>query len=453
MPVVSDCVRGYVVAAIHGREADGRDRREKTAKVVAQPPNLQLDLPAPHARARFGALAYREFRLLWFGLLVSNTGSWMQMLAQGWLVVELAPTPTAGAFYLGLVGFVRAIPVLALSGLAGALADRVDRRRLLFVTNFAMAASGLALGILAAAHVVQIWHVMLIAIISAAAAAFDAPARQSLVPHLVAPRELMNAIGLNSAAFNGPAILGPAIGGIIVASFGVAVCFFINAASYVAVFVALALMRPKPPIHTDNRPGIWWEMAEGFAYVRRNAIVVWLVLLSALVALVCRPYIQLLPAFAKSVLHAGPSGLGIIMAASGAGALAGSIAIALIGVRQHRGLILILSAGAAGIFLALFALTRTFAFASIALAALGASVMVFMGMANTLLQTYTPIEMRGRVMSIYTMIFLGMMPFGSWILGTAASVSSLPGTFLIAGLIVVAAAVFASTRNYVRDLA
>jgi len=421
--------------------------------VLAEESPPRLELPSPHARVRFGALAYREFRLLWFGLLVSNTGSWMQLLAQGWLVVELAPSVTSGAFYLGLVGFARAIPVFALSGIAGAIADRVDRRRLLFFTNLVMGASALALGLLVAAHSVRIWHVMLMAAISSAAAAFDAPTRQSLVPHLVAPRELMNAIGLNSAAFNGPAVVGPAIGGVIVGALGLSTCFFLNAASYIAVIAALALMAPKPPIHVDDRTGVWKEMVEGFRYVRGDPAVVWIMGLSALFALVCRPYIQLMPAFAKAVVHGGPSQLGLLLAAAGAGALAGALAVALVGFRRNRGILMIASCAAAGLMLALLSTTSALLPAALTLVLLGAAVMLFMGMANTLLQTYTPLEMRGRVMSIYTMIFLGMMPLGSWLLGSAASLASLPAAFTAAGIIVAAVAAVASSRRSLRELA
>src|SRR5450755_2069030 len=196
----------------------------------------------PLDRARFGAFSYREFRLLWSGLLVSNVGSWMQMLAQGWLVVQLSNSAAEGSFYLGMVGLVRAAPVLALSGLAGALADRMDRRRILTVTQILMGTSALALGILVDVHAVKIWHVMLMAAISAGANAFDAPTRQAMLPQLVGKGDLMSAIGLNSAAFNGPSLVGPALGGLLVAAFGLAPCFFINAASYGAVLVALGMM-------------------------------------------------------------------------------------------------------------------------------------------------------------------------------------------------------------------
>lgn len=401
---------------------------------------------------RLGALGYREFRLLWFGLILSNTGSWMQMLAQGWLVVELANSPTLGPFYLGLVGFVRAMPVLALSGLAGALADRMDRRRLLVITQTVMATAALGLGALVALHVVRIWHVMIIAAISSAAAAFDAPTRQSLVPLLVGKEDLMNAIGLNSAAFNGPAVIGPALGGIAVSTVGLPACFFINGFSFIAVLAALGCIAPKPPIEVASRTGIWKEVGDGIRYVRGNRVVLAIIGLSAILAVIARPYIQLLPAFAKSVTGGGPKGLGILMAAAGAGALMGSITTALMGIRRGRGLVFILSAGVAGIALTLFSFTRSMPASAAMLLLLGGAIMMFMGMSNTLLQTYTPLDMRGRVMSMYTMIFLGFMPLGSWLLGTTASITSLPKTFAVAGVAIVAAAVVALRRRDLRDL-
>jgi MFS family permease len=392
-------------------------------------------LQSPHidSRAKFGALAYREFRLLWSGLIVSNTGSWMQYLAQGWLVVELANSARQGAFYLGLVGLVRAVPVLLLSGVAGTLADRMDRRRILVIAQAVMGTSALLLGLLVQFGAARIWEVMILAAISSTGAAFDAPTRQSLVPLIVHKRDLMNAIGLNSAAFNGPAIIGPAIAGVLVASIGVAPCFYINAVSYVAVIAAILMMTPKPPVGNIHRPGIWQEMVEGVRYMHASGAPFAILILSTIVAIVARPYIQLLPAFAKGVIGGGPTALGVLGSAAGAGALTGSIVTAFIGMRRHRGLLLLGSAAASGVTLVIFGATRSIVPAAIALVALGASIMLFMGMANTLLQTYTRIEMRGRVMSLYTMTFLGLMPLGTWLLGSAAGLSSLPATFVAAG--------------------
>lgn len=401
---------------------------------------------------RFGALGYPEFRLLWFGLVVSNTGSWMATLAQGWLVVELSPTPASAPFYLGLVGFVRSVPVLLLSGLAGTLADRFDRRKILIISQLILGLCGLALAVLAQLHVVRIWHVLLIASFSASALAFDAPTRQSLVPLLVGEKELMNAIGLNSAAFNGPAIIGPAIGGILVGAVGVAWCFYLNALSYAAVLIALAMMTPKPPIDAIERPGIWHEMRAGLQWVRNRADVFAIFFLSALVAIIVRPYIQLLPAFVKTVMHGGPRTLGLSMAASGGGALVGSIITAVIGLRAKRGALLVASGIGSGLSLTLFALTHEIVLALAALFSLGICVMLFMGMTNTLLQVHTPLAMRGRVMSLYTMIFLGFMPLGSWLLGSAAALTSLPSTLGVAGFLVVMATLAIRSRNTLPEL-
>lgn len=410
-----------------------------------------IDQPSPHARARFGALAYREFRLLWFGLLVSNIGGWMAILAQGWLVVQLAPNAALASLYLGLVGFVRAIPVFALSGFAGALADRRDRRTILAVCELLLALLTLLLGILAQTGVVRVWHVLGIAALSAAASSFEAPTRQSLVSVLVGKRELMNAIGLNSAAFNAPAIVGPALGGIIVADYGVATCFFINAVSYLAVFAAVMLMKPKPPLGA-HETDIWHDVIEGFLYVRANALIFAVVVLSAVQALFVRPYMQLLPAFSKVQLGGDARQLGILMAVAGAGALAGSIATAFIGNRAKRGGLLIASAAASGAFLALLGVTRSLWPAAAVLLCLGIVAMLYLGTANTILQTHTPMAMRGRVMSIYTMIFLGFMPLGSWLLGSIASVMSLPVAFVLGGALLIAAVAVTARRGDIRAL-
>lgn len=414
----------------------------------------EVAAPEIHERppVRFGAFAFRDFRLLWFGLLVSNIGSWMQMLAQGWLVVQLANGASEGAFYLGLVGLVRAAPVLLLSGIAGALADRLNRKRILAFTQTTMGLSALILGILVDFHVVRIWHVLIMAAISAGANAFDAPTRQAMLPQLVGKKELVSAIGLNSAAFNGPALVGPAIGGLVVAAVGISPCFYINAASFAAVLVALWMMRPHLPAEGLRETSIWRDAADGFAYVASHPSVRPIFALLALVGLVARPYLQLLPGFVKSVLVGGPQALGIVMAAAGGGALSGSIVTALMGRSQRRGAIMLSMAVVAGISLAWLSYTRSVGPACLALIVLGASIMLFMGMANTLIQTNTSAALRGRVMSIYTMTVLGFMPLGSGLLGWAASLSSLPSTFAVAGAIVVMASLFAAWRSNVRVL-
>lgn len=387
---------------------------------------------------RLGAFGFRDFRLLWSGLVVSNTGSWMQYLAQGWLVVELANSASRGALYLGFVGLVRAIPALLLSGIAGTLADRVERRRILVVANLVMGLSAAVLGTLVVAGKTQIWEVMLCAALSSAGSAFDAPTRQSLVPLIVNRATLMNAIGLNSAAFNGPAIIGPALAGILVAAVGLAPCFFLNAASYVAVIVAVLFMAPRPPVPDERRGHFHQDMFVGLHYVWRNGPIFGLLALSTIFAIIVRPYIQLLPSFAKDIVGGGPAALGVLGSAVGAGALGGSISTAFLGLQRLRGAVLLGCGAAAGIALVTLAEMRALAPAALVLALLGLTVMLFMGMANTLLQTYTPIEMRGRIMGLYTMTFLGLMPLGTWLLGTVASAITLPVTFVIAGCVIVA---------------
>ncbi len=421
--------------------------------MAATDPLQTNQIESPPGAERFGALAYREYRLLWIGLIISNTGSWMATLAQGWLVVELAPKPALAPFYLGIIGFVRAIPVVLLSGVAGAVADRMDKRRLLLVTQCVLGLAALVLAVLAQLHIVRIWHVVLMAAISAAALSFDAPSRQSMVPLLVGPRELMNAIGLNSAAFNGPGIIGPAIGGILVSTVGVADTFYLNALSYGAVLVALAMMSPKPPVVVARREGIWHELIEGLQYVRRQPSILTLFTLALLVSVVARPYIQLLPAFVKTTIVGGPDSLGALMAASGGGALAGSIATAFIGNKRHRGTVAITCALLAGLALFGFSLTRTILAGAVVLVALGAAIMLFMGMTNTLLQLYTALEVRGRVMALYTMVFLGFMPFGSWLLGTVAALTTLPLTLGVAGLAVAVASLVVMRLSGLRELA
>jgi MFS family permease len=405
----------------------------------AAPPTLNEQFEEDNTPVN--AFAYRDFRLLWTGLLISNTGSWMQYLAQGWLVVDIAESASRGVLYLGFVGLVRATPALLLSGIAGTLADRMDRRRILVVAQIVMGGSALVLGVLAATHAVTIWEVMALAAVSSAGQAFDAPTRQSLVPHIVGKRALMNAIGLNSAAFNGPAIIGPALAGLLVAAVGIVPCFYLNAASYVAVLVAVWMMSPKPPMARDRRSGFRADLLAGFKYVHGRASVLALLVLSMIFAVVGRPFIQLLPAFAKGVLHAGPAALGVLGSSAGAGALCGSITTAFIGLKHRRGVLLLVCGAVAGAALFAFSQARALPWAGAALVFVGVAINLFMGMANTLLQWHTDLEMRGRVMSLFTMTFLGLMPLGTWLLGTVASFVTLPVTLAAAGAIIVVACV------------
>src|SRR5437764_7298687 len=434
------------------------DRIPRDAELAEELEGPETDLAAdvePGRTSAIAALRYRDFRLFWFGLLVSNVGTWMQMFGQGYLVVLLAVrdgVPQLAPLYLGLVGLARAIPGLTLGLFGGALADRTDRRRLLTVTQSAAAVTAAILATLAITDKINIVEILLLGALNSTIFAFDAPTRQSMVPRLVPERDLMSAIGLNSAAFNGPQIIGPVIGGLIFApfastpTFGAGLLFYINAISYLAVVVALLRMRPVPIIGTSGAVTMLESIREGLAYIRQDVVVKWIVILAAATALFARPYIQLLPAVAHEVLKVGAVELSWMLAASGVGALAGALATSALGNLRRRGAVLIGSAVAFGLFLVAFTLQRSLVVSLPILVLIGFSTMVFLGMANGLLQTRSPDHLRGRVMSVYTMVFMGLMPLGSMVMGSIGSVVGTAGGLLAGGVVCTFVALYAGAR-------
>jgi MFS family permease len=322
----------------------------------------------------------------------------------------------------------------------------------LLVTQSAAAVTAAILATLAITDRINIVEILLLGALNSTIFAFDAPTRQSMVPRLVPERDLMSAIGLNSAAFNGPQIIGPVIGGLIFApfadrpTFGAGLLFFINAISYLAVVVALLRMRPVPIIGTSGEVSMLDSVREGVAYIRQDVVVKWIVILAATTALFARPYIQLLPAVAHDLLRVGAVELSWMLAASGLGALIGSFAVAALGALKRRGAVLIVSAVGFGMSLVLFA-TQTALLPSLPLLVLlGLFTMVFLGMANGLLQTRSPDHLRGRVMSVYTMVFLGLMPLGSMVMGSIGSVAGTGGGLLAGGIACTAVALYAGAR-------
>jgi len=401
----------------------------------------------PGRTSALAALEFRDFRLFWFGLVVSNIGSWMQIYGLGWLVVQLAirdGAPHLAPFYLGLVGLARAIPGLAFGLFGGAVADRTDRRRLLIVTQVAAAIVAFVLAMLTITERINIVEVVLISALNSIIFSFDAPTRQAMVPRLVTDRELMSAIGLNSAAFNGATLVGPLIGGVLIIPFGVGGLMLINAISYLAVVAALLVIAPQPS-DARRRLSMLASIREGLAYIRRDPVLRWVVVLTVTTALFTRPYIQLLPAEAQ-FLGVGALELSWLLAASGVGALAGALVTASLGGWRRRGALLLGSALAHGVLLAVFAEQRSVLGAMVFIGLTSFAVMVFLGMANTLMQTRTPDHLRGRAMSVHTMVFMGFMPLGQMLLGSLGTVAGINTAFLAGGIVVVLIAGFALAR-------
>ncbi len=403
----------------------------------------------PGRTSAFAALAYRDFRLFWFGLVISNIGTWMQLFGLGWLVVQLANrdgVPQLAPFYLGLVGLARAVPGLTFGLLGGVVADRADRRRLLLVTQTTAGLIAGALAVLTITERINIVEVLLLGALSSITFAFDAPTRQAMVPRLVSDRELMSAIGLNSAAFNGATVVGPLLGGVLLAPIGVGGLMALNAMSYLAIIVALVAMTPHRVEAPLRAMSTLESIREGLAYIRQDTPLLWTVVLSTACALLARPYIQLLPAVAHDALGVGAVELSWLLAGSGAGALTGALLTASLGGFQRRGAVLVASVFSTGVLLVAFSLQRTLVPAIVLLALTSLAVMLFLGMANTLLQTRTPDHLRGRAMSVQSMVFMGFMPLGTMLLGSVGTVTGIDTALLGGGVVVALLAAFVALR-------
>ena len=401
----------------------------------------------PGRTSMLAALEYRDFRYFWFGLVVSNIGSWMQIYGLGWLVVQLAVrdgTPNLGPFYLGLTGLARAIPGLVFGLFGGVVADRADRRRLLIVTQSSAAITAAILAALTISDRINIVEIVLLSALNSIIFSFDAPTRNAMVPRLVSEDQLVSAIGLNSAAFNGATLIGPLIGGVLIVPFGVGGLMLVNAISYLAVVFALLVIASQPAA-TAPRGSMLDSIREGVRYIRREPVLRWVIGLSIATALLTRPYIQLLPAEAQ-LLNAGVVELSFLLAASGVGALGGALATAALGGWRRRGVLLVAAALAHGLLLLLFATQRTLVGAMVFVCLTSFAVMVFLGMANTLIQTRTPDHMRGRAMSVYTMVMIGGMPLGQMLLGTVGTFAGIDKAFLGGGVVVVLVSLYAALR-------
>jgi len=387
---------------------------------------------APIARV-FRSLHYRDFRLLWLGMIAALTGFWVQAVAQGWLVYQL----TDSAFMLGLVGFAGSIPILFLSLFGGVLADRFDRRRLLIVTRSFYTLLATALAALTGAGLIQVWQIAAIAFMSGVMMSFDMPSRQALVPNLVAREDLANAVALFSVAFNGTRVVGPAVAGALVGAIGVAGCFYLTALSHLCMVGTLLAMRAGKGRPAPTGGTIWEDLWEGLGYIGRDAHVLALLGLVALLTFFGMPYVVFLPVFARDILGVGAGGLGLMMAATGLGAVASLLSLAAMGNYRGKGWVMLGGVMAFGCFLALFAASRWFGASLLLLAAVGAAISACMATANTLLQGMVPDQLRGRVMSVY-MLTWGLMPLGQLQMGLAAEALSTPWAVGLGGVLCIA---------------
>ena len=388
------------------------------------------------------ALRHRNFQLFFSGQLISLIGTWMQTVAQSWLVYRL----TGSALLLGTVGFIGQIPVFLLAPAGGIAADRYDRHRIVIATQSSAMALALILATLTLTGRVHVWQIMVLAALLGAVNAFDIPARQAFLVDMVGKEDLMNAIALNSSMFNGARVIGPAVAGVLVASIGEGWCFFANAVSYVAVIAGLLLMKlgREPVAGPASSP--LEDAIEGFSFAWHTMPIRALLLLIGLVSLVAMPYAVLMPIFADQILHGGARALGMLMGATGVGALLGA---ALLATRSGlRGLsrIVMISSACFGVSLMLFAGSRWFLVSLVLLIPAGFSMMLQMAASNTLIQAMVPDRLRGRVMAVYSMMFMGMAPMGALFAGAVANRLGAPLTVAMGGAVCVVGSGFFAAR-------
>jgi MFS family permease len=379
-------------------------------------------------------LRSRNYRLFFMGQGLSLIGTWMQRTAQLWLVGTMFPDARTAAFWLGVVGFSGQIPALVLTPLAGALADRWNRRHMVIGTQVVAMLQSFALAALALSGKIEIWHIIFLSMWLGASDAVDIPTRQSFVIEMLdKPEDLTNAIALNSSIVNGGRLIGPALGGIMTAFFGVGICFLFNGFSFLAVIIALLAMRVKPRPAVTARKHVILNLAEGFSYAFNFPPIRALLLIMALVSLFGTPYASLLPAFAVHFLSAGPRGYGALVAGIGVGALAGALFLASRSSVRGLGRIMLIAPALVGAGLIILSFTRSYPLAMLIVPITGLGQMLLMASCNTVLQTIVEDDKRGRVMSFYSLSFMGIMPLGNLLAGFAASRIGLPATIAIGG--------------------
>lgn len=394
------------------------------------------------------ALAHRDFRLFWAGLTVSQIGSWMQVFALGILVVQLAQRDGSvglAPFYLGLTGLARAIPGLALTIIAGAVADRSDRRRLLLLTQGVMSVNASLLALVTLAGVVTLFDVMLAAAIQSAAFAFDAPARHSMLPRIVPARALSSGIGLQSAAFNGAQVIGPLLAGILFVPLGVAGLLIVNAASFLVILFALVLMRPIPPT-TVVHPPVLESVGAGIRYLHGHTRAKWLLALTATALFATGSFTALLPAVAGSETYRGFSWLSLMLSATGLGALTGSFVLMRFGRSARAGALYTVAIIFNGAAIVLFALSLRPGFVLLTAFAAGLGGTLMAGLANGMLQSAISDEYRGRVMSFFSFQFIALTPAGQLLIGAVGTALGIHAALIASGAVCFVVGVFGVVR-------
>jgi MFS family permease len=403
-------------------------------------------------RRMLAAFTYRDFRVQWFGACTSSIGTWMQIVAQNWLVLSLTGSP----FFLGLDAFLQQLPIMLFTLIGGVLADRHDRRRTLLASQYVQMATSGSLALLMLFGVVEIWHVLALSFMTGLAQAFGGPAYQSLVPSLVDKKDLPNAVALNSIQFNVARVLGPLLFSLTLGAFtsrgysesqAMNACFALNAMSFLVVIYTLMSLHVRhiPPA---TRATIRDELAGGLSYVRHHGSLVALTALAATTTFLGFSVLTFLPIFAQNVFHEGADTYSHLMAFSGAGSVAGALVVAWLGKFPRMGMTALLVLAAYGLLILGFALSRTLWLSDLLLFFTGAALMVVFSTVTSLVQLIAPENMRGRVMSIYMVAFRGGMPLGSLVSGYVATFIGAPRVIALNGILLVAVAVYFLIRSH-----
>ena len=406
-------------------------------------PNTLADGTGPQSRlaATFRALRHRNFQLFFAGQLISLIGTWMDSVAESWLMYRL----TGSSLMLGLVGFAGQFPVFLLGPFGGAIADRLDRRRVIIATQTTSMVLAFITAGLTISGRITVHELFILAALFGVVNAVDIPTRQAFVVDMVGKDDLMNAIALNSSMVNGARIVGPAVAGILVASIGEGWCFFANGVSYIAVITGLLLMRLAIIAKRRERSPAS-EIIEGFRFVAHTPPIRALLLLLGLMSLMGMPYAVLMPIFAAQILHSGARGLGLLMGATGTGALIGALTLATRRGLKGLGSWVAAASTGFGCFLVAFSFSRQFWLSVTFLVPTGFCFMVQMASSNTLIQAMVPDRLRGRVMSVYSMMFMGMAPFGALLAGSLAHHLGAPMTVALGGAVCVLGGITFATQ-------
>lgn len=388
----------------------GSEQSDVTSADIAETP-----APPRGLAGIFRSLRHRDFALFWTGNFLSNIGTWMQTLALGWLILIMTNSP----FLLGLNGFLGQAPSLFFSLPGGAIADRLNRGKLMLWTQTSMMLLALILAILTSFHRVKIVEILLISFLTGVATSLNYPAYQALVRDLVEPEDLLNAIALNSAQFNMSRAIGPTVAGLALGSLGAAGCFYLNSVSFLALIIALAVITiPALPVSQDVT--IWGAMLDGFRFLNERRLIIVLLTVPAFMSFLGLPFIVLMPVFARDLIKVGASGLGYLMAGAGLGAVTSALTLASLGTPEHRGKLILSSASIFSLALIFLSQAHTFWWAFFLLVILGATMVGTLTLTNTTLQVISPDVLRGRIMSMYYLAMAGLMPFGSLQAGAIA---------------------------------